>query len=110
MSATATYQMPEPKLGDFINYYAHEESPANIGIVTEIGNRTIKCWCMVPDFGGIEKFSVHHREDPSLDEYPEWKKYGVWDFKPADPQITMLCEKVALLEKKVAEIGGKRGK
>jgi len=105
-----SYDMPEVSLGDFVYYYAHEDAAANIAIVTEVSSRSIKCWVIVPDYGGVEKFSVHHKDDVGLDEFPEWKRYGMWGSKPADTKFAVLSEKVALLEKKLAEIVGKKGK
>jgi len=104
------YDMPEIKLGDFVHYYAHEDAAPNIAIATEVSSRSIKCWVIVPDYGGVEKFSVHHKDDVGLLEFPEWGRYGMWDHKPADPKISVLSEKVALLEKKMAEIVGKKTK
>ena len=104
------YEMPEIKLGDFVHYYAHEDAAANIAIVTEVSSRSLKCWVIVPDYGGVEKYSVHHKGDVGLDEFPEWKRYGMWDIKPADTKIAILSEKVALLEKKLSEIVVKKGK
>ena len=69
-----SYDMPEVSLGDFVYYYAHEDAAANIAIVTEVSSRSIKCWVIVPDYGGVEKFSVHHKDDVGLDEFPEWKR------------------------------------
>ena len=110
MTQLTQYSMPEVKLGDFVHYYAHEDSAPNSGIVTEVAGRALKVWCLVPDYGGIEKYSVHYKDDPGLEDFPEWKRYGMWDFKPSHPQMSILSEKVALLEKKLAEIGGKRSK
>jgi len=104
------YDMPEVRLGDFVHYYAHEDAAPNIAIVTEVSSRSLKCWVIVPDYGGVEKFSVHHKDDVGLQEFPEWGRYGMWDFKPADPTIAILSEKLAVLEKKMAEIVGKKTK
>ena len=104
------YDMPEIKLGDFVHYFAHEDAAPNIAIVTEVSSRSIKCWVIVPDYGGVEKFSVHHKDDGGLNEFPEWGRYGMWEYKPADPKMAVLSEKVALLEKKIAELVGKKTK
>jgi|TARA_B100000085_G_scaffold275083_1_gene292537 hypothetical protein len=104
------FEMPAVEMGDFINYTAHEDAIPNLGIVTEVSSRSIKCWVIVPDYGGIEKYSVHHKDDPGLEEFPEWKRFGMWFPKKPDAQIAVLSEKLALLEKKIGVLEGRKAK
>jgi hypothetical protein len=105
-----SYDMPKVELGDFINYIAHEDAAPNIGIVTEVSTRSIKCWVIVPDYGGIEKYSVHHKDDPGLEEFTEWKRFGMWFPKKQNTELAVFSEKLALLEKKIGVLEGRKPK
>ena len=97
-----TFEMPKPRMGDFVYYYPHEDAEPAVGIVIGISQRSLSIWVIVPTYGGTEKFSVHHKDDPGLKEYEEWKNFGTWEHRPEDPRIAILSEKVALLEKKLS--------
>lgn len=105
-----SYEMPAVQLGDWVYFYAHEGAEPATALVQRVGKGTVVLWVVAPGYGGVEKPSVHHKEDPRLPDYPEWKAYGTWDYKPRDPKVAILAEKVALLEKKVAELDQRRGK
>lgn len=94
------FKMPKAELGDFVLYYRHEGAEATVGIVTGVSNRTLNLWVLAPGYGGIEKPSVHHVDDPGVNEFPAWKEYGFWAPRPAG-QLAILSEKVAVLEKKL---------
>lgn len=102
------FSMPEAKIGDMVLYYAHEGSDPVMAFVTQTSSRTLTLWAVVPGYGGVEKSSVHHKDDPGAQEFPAWKEYGFWAPRPAGKEA-ILSEKVALLEKKVAELEGKKG-
>lgn len=97
-----SYEMPKAQMGDFVYYYPHEGSEPAAGIVIGVSQRSLSIWVIVPTYGGVEKFSVHHKDDPGLKEYEEWKNFGTWEHKPEDSRMAILSEKVALLEKKLA--------
>ena len=97
-----SYEMPSVALGDFVLYRPHEDADPNLGIVIGLSKRAVSLWVFVPSFGGVEKFSVHHKDDPGLAEWPEWKSFGVWEHRPDESRLAILSEKVALLEKKLA--------
>jgi len=94
--------MPTVKLGDFVHYFVHEGSGPELGIVQKVSEKCLNLWVLSPGYGGVERPSVHHTDDPRLAEFPEWKSFGTWDCRPDDPRIAILQERVALLEKKVA--------
>jgi hypothetical protein len=98
------FDMPEVRLGDWVHYYAHDGADPAIGLVSQVGQRAVVLWVLSPGYGGSDRPSVHHSSDPGLEEYPEWKRYGTWEHKPRDPQIAILSEKVAALEKKISAI------
>ena len=98
------FDMPEVQLGDWVHYYAHSDAEPAIGLVSQVGKRAIILWVVSPGYGGSERPSVHHKDDPGLEEFPEWKRYGTWEHKPADPKMAILSEKVAMLEKKIAAL------
>ena len=103
-----SYEMPEVKIGDMVLFYAHEGADPVMAFVTTAASRTLTLWAVVPGYGGVEKASVHHKDDPGVQEFPAWKEYGFWGARPAGKEA-ILSEKVALLEKKVAELEGRKG-
>jgi hypothetical protein len=102
------YTMPTADLGDFVLYYAHEGADPVPALVTNVSKRTLTVWAIAPGYGGTEKSSVHHTTDPGVNEFPAWKESGFWAHRPAKDAI--LREKVALLEKKVADLEAKKSK
>ena len=102
------YEMPAVQLGDWVYYYAHEGAEPATALVQKVGRGTVVLWVVSPGYGGVEKPSVHHKNDPRMADYPEWKSYGTWDYQPS--KLAILSEKVALLEKKVAELEQRRAK
>jgi hypothetical protein len=83
------YTMPSVEVAEWVLYYPHENSspyPA----------------------GGVERFSIHHKTDPGLKEFPDWARAGMWAH--ANTRHAGLAEKLAALEKRVAELEGRRGK
>ena len=87
----ADYQMPAVELGDWVWFYAHEGAEPVTAMVQKVGRGTVVLWAISPGYGGVEKPSVHHRDDPRLPDYPEWKGYGTWGYKPRDPRVTILA-------------------
>lgn len=104
------YQMPAAELGDFVLYYRHEGAAPVPALVTGVSQRVLTLWAIAPGYGGTEKPSVHHLSDPGVEEFPAWKEYGYWDHKPANPKLAILSEKVALLERKLADLEGRKAK
>lgn len=101
--------MPAAKVGETVLFMAHEGAPVQPAFVVEASSRTLTLWALSGAYGGTIKPSVHHQDDPGLNEFQEWKRYGMWKPVPADPQIAILAEKVALLEKKMAALTPKKG-
>jgi hypothetical protein len=95
------FHMPEAKLGDRVLFYAHEGAEPAMAFVTGVSKRTLNLWVIAPGYGGTERQSVHHLKDEGVLEFPDWKEYGFWEHRPADPKIAILSEKVALLEKRL---------
>lgn len=102
------YAMPTVDLGDKVLYFRHEGAEPNLALVTAVSKRTLTLWVITPGYGGVERSSVHHTDDPGVQEFPAWKEYGFWAPRPS--KLVALQEKVALLEKKVADLEGKRAK
>lgn len=100
--------MPTAELGDWVLFRAHEGADPVPAMVTKASQRTLTLWALAPGYGGVEKPSVHHVTDPGVNEFPAWKDYGFWEHKPQKNAI--LAEKVALLERKVAELEARKGK
>lgn len=98
------FTMPKVSLGDIVLFYVHEGATPVPAIVTTSASRTLTLWVLAN--GGVEKPSVHHLTDPGVQEFPDWKRYGYWEHRPKDPALSILSEKLALLESKV---GGKKG-
>jgi|GEM_PF-1114144 hypothetical protein len=102
------YQMPAVSLGDWVYFYAHENADPTIALVSKVGRRALELWAISPGYGGTDKPSVHHKDDPGFNEFPAWKETGAWEHRPDDPRISILSERVALLEKKIAAIEPKK--
>jgi hypothetical protein len=102
------YVMPPVELGDWVFFRAHEGAEPVPAIVTKASQRTLTLWALAPGYGGTEKHSVHHTSDPGVSEFPAWKDYGFWEHKPQKNAI--LSEKLAVLERKVAELEARKGK
>lgn len=100
--------MPQPTLGSWVYFYAHDGAKPVPALVTDVGSRTLILWAVAPGYGGTEKQSVHHVTDPGMNEFPEWKRYGLWDFQPKDPTLAILSERLSLLEKKMAALAPKK--
>lgn len=106
---TAEYVMPKVSLGDQVYYYRHDGAKPEIAWVTDTSARTLTLWVLTPNGGGSDRFSVHHLSDPGVLEFPAWKEYGFWDYR-AKAMDAILSEKVALLERRLEALEGKKAK
>jgi hypothetical protein len=95
------YEMPKAELGEWVLFYVHENADPVPALVTQVSSRTLHLWAVAPNYGGVDKTSVHHVTDPGVHEFPEWKRYGYWEHKAKDPTISILSERVAALERKL---------
>lgn len=97
----SAYQMPEVRLGDVVWFRPHEGAEPQMAFVTKVGRETLELWALSPGYGGTEKPSVHHIDDPRLQTSKEWKTYGTWEHKPRESGLAQLSERLSLLEKAV---------
>lgn len=97
-----SYEMPSADLGDIVLFYAHEGAPPTPAFVSVKAARTLTLWALAGELGGVVKPSVHHVDDPGVNEFPDWKRYGYWEHRPSDPRIAILSERVSNLERKLA--------
>jgi hypothetical protein len=104
----SSYDMPKADLGDIVLFYAHEGATPVPAIVSVVASRTLTLWAIAGELGGVVKPSVHHLTDPGVNDFPDWKRYGYWDHKPKDSAVSILSEKLSLLEKKVAATAPKK--
>lgn len=102
------YKMPAAEIGDWVLYRPHQDADPIPAMVTKVSSRTLTMWALAPGFGGIDRFSVHHQSDPGLQEFPEWKTTGTWEHRRSVHAV--LSEKIAALERKVAELEGRSRK
>lgn len=105
----ADYQMPTAELGDFVFFYPHPGAEPEIAQVIKPGARALTLWVTAPGFGGMERTSVHHVGDPGVTENAEWAKLGAWEHKPKDSRLSVLSEKVSLLERKLEALAHGKG-
>jgi hypothetical protein len=105
---TKAYQMPAAEVGDWVLFYPHQDADSIPAMVTKVSSRTLTLWAIAPGYGGIDRFSVHHKSDPGLQEFPEWKTTGLWEHRRS--QHAILAEKLASLEKRLAEVEGRNRK
>jgi hypothetical protein len=105
----ADYQMPHEELGDFVFFYPHPGAEPEIAQVIKPGARALTLWVTAPGFGGMERTSVHHKDDPGITENAEWARLGAWEHKPKDSRLSVLSEKVSLLERKLEALAHGKG-
>jgi len=103
------YQMPQAELGDFVFFYPHPGAEPEIAQVIKTGARALTLWVTAPGFGGMERTSVHHKDDPGIVENAEWARLGAWEHKPKDSRLSVLSEKVSLLERKLEALAHGKG-
>lgn len=97
-----TYEMPTVDVGEIVLFRAHVGADPVPAIVCKAGSRAITLFVMSGELGMVLKPSVHHVTDEGCEQFPEWKKYGYWEHRPSDPRLSILSERVSLLEKKLA--------
>lgn len=102
------FKMPAADLGDKVLYYRHEGAQPALALVTEVSSRTLTLWVITPGYGGVERFSVHHVDDPGVNEFPAWKEFGFWAPRPS--KLIALQEKLALAEKRLEALEAKKAK
>jgi hypothetical protein len=102
------YKMPPVEIGEWVLYRPHQDAEPIPAMVTKVSSRTLTVWSLSPGYGGVDRFSVHHLSDPGLLEFPEWKTTGTWEHRRS--QHAILAEKLAALERKVAELEGRSRK
>lgn len=104
-----TYVMPSVEVGEIVLFRPHSGADPTPAIVCKVGSRTLNLFAMSGELGFTLKSSVHHITDEGVEEFPEWKKYGFWEHKPADPRLAILSERVSMLEKKLSAVAPKKG-
>lgn len=92
---------PTVGLGDTVLYHSHEGAEPVMAFVIKVGKDTLTLWALSPGYGGVEKPSVRHKDDPRLEDSVEWRKFGVWAHTPRDPRVAQLSERVSLLEQRI---------
>jgi hypothetical protein len=95
------WDMPEVQLGDTVIYRAHADAAGEMAFVSKLGKDALTLWVLSPGYGGSDKTSVRHKDDPRLDDSAEWRKFGTWEHKKRDPRIAQLSERLSALEKSV---------
>jgi hypothetical protein len=105
-----SYEMPKAEVGEIVLFQTHEGSPHVPAIVCKASARTLTLYAMSGESGVTIKPSVHHVTDEGVNEFPEWKKYGFWEHRPKDPRISLLSERISLLEKKLEALDPKKAK
>ena len=95
------WKMPEVNVGDTVLYRAHEGSVPQMAFVAKVGQDTLELWALSPGYGGVDKSSVRHKDDPRLETSVEWKKFGIWEHRARDPRLAQLSERLSALEKAV---------
>ena len=93
------WSMPEVQLGETVLYRPHGNAEAQMAFVAKVGRDTLELWALSPGYGGVDKPSVHHKDDPRLETSTEWKKFGTWEHRPRDPRIAQLSERLSALER-----------
>jgi hypothetical protein len=93
-----SWEVPSVNVGDTVHYYPHEGAEPVMAFVTKVGKDTLELWALSPGYGGVERPSVRHKEDPRLADSTQWKAFGVWEHRPRDPRFAQLFERLSALE------------
>lgn len=96
--------MPSASLGETVLFRSHDGAEPVMAFVIGVGRDTLTLWALSPGYGGTEKPSVRHKDDPRLGDSSEWKRFGTWTHTPRDPRVAQLSERLSVLEKKVSGI------
>ena len=105
------YQMPRPQPGDLILFSTdihHFTNPCVGWVTDERGECTVNVLAFTAS-GFVQKSSVHHKDDPGIVENAEWARLGAWEHKPKDSRLSVLSEKVSLLERKLEALAHGKG-
>jgi hypothetical protein len=96
-----SWEVPAVGVGDTVLFYAHEGAEPCMAFVTKVGKDTLELWALSPGYGGVDKSSVRHKDDPRLQDSTQWKQFGTWCHKPRDPRLAQLSERLSALENAV---------
>ena len=105
---SSEYAMPAVEVAEWVLYYPHEGAAPSPAMVTKVGVNCISLWVVSAGYGGVDRMSVHHKSDPGLKEFPDWARAGSWGH--ANTRYASLAEKVAVLERRLSELEGRKGK
>jgi len=95
------WKMPSVDVGETVLFRPHDGAEAQMAFVSRVGKDTVELWVLSPGYGGNDRASVRHKDDPRLADSVEWKKFGTWEHRPRDPRFAHLSERLSALEKAV---------
>jgi hypothetical protein len=85
-----TFQPPAPKIGDTVLWSSDGRGfgdPCIGWVISTPGQTTVNVLTFSSGLGFVERFGVHHKDDPGLQENPGWREGGCWAF--TDQQATI---------------------
>lgn len=88
-----SFSPPKCVIGDSVYWYSDPLScsePTLGWVCQRPGAVTLSILVFSPYMGFQEKQSVRHRDDPGLQENPEWRQWGCWEFAPQTAQLKKL--------------------
>ena len=113
----SVYSPPKINIGDCVYWYHNPlncDNPVMGWVCERPGTQTVSILVFSPMIGFQDKPSVRHRSDPGLQENPEWRQWGCWEYAPQTeqlkkieglmPQIVAAMEQLSLVRK---QNGGK---
>lgn len=83
MTPDPLWRMPRVNLGDVVLFSndMHNFSNPCIGwVIKPPGDSTLQILTFTPTQGWVERPSVHHRDDPGIQQDNAWEPLGVWDY------------------------------
>lgn len=83
MNNTENWRMPKPNLGDVVLFSNDQQNFSNpcIGwVIKTPGDSTLQILTFTPQQGWVERPSVHHKDDPGIQQDNGWQALGCWDF------------------------------
>ena len=95
MTATKTWKMPKPNIGDIVLFsmdYANFSDPTIGFVVAEPGDTTINILTFSPSGYALVHTSCHHKDDPALLRDNGWQGLGVWEFAQTTATIRELMD------------------
>lgn len=103
------WAMPAPELGDAVLFSVDVAgfTDPTLGWVIKVGDTTISILTFTPS-GFVQRDSVHHKDDPSLQVELGWRDLGCWQFATSTATLRELTHPAKSAEKSSGRNAGSK--